>query len=68
LVAGVGRIVPPSMWDGVRSRVVGTEPWDADLEVLPLDLVDRVVGPVGPIDVDEALRSTDCPVAPELFR
>ena len=68
LVAGTGRVVPGPMWDGARARVVTSEPWEADLEVVPLDLVDRVVGPSGPMGVDDALRSTDCPVAPELFR
>jgi hypothetical protein len=68
LVGGVGRLLPQRMWDGLRSRVEPSEPWDVDDEVVPLDLIDRLVGPRGPEPVAEALRRIDCPVAPELFR
>lgn len=68
LVGGVGRLLPARMWEGVLARLDLDEPWEADDEVVPLDLVDRVVGPVGPESVADALRRTDCPVAPELFK
>jgi hypothetical protein len=68
LVAGVGRLLPERMWLPVRQRVITDEAWDADDEAAPLDLVDRIVGPHGIEDVADALRRTDCPVAPELFR
>jgi len=69
LVGGVGRLVPQRMWDGVAARLgLDEEPWDAEDEVVPLDLVDRIVGPGGPELVADALRRTDCPVAPELFK
>jgi hypothetical protein len=69
LVGGVGRLLPRRMWDGLAARVrYPGEPWDATDETLPLDLVDRIVGPAGPEPVAEALRRTDCPVTPELFR
>lgn len=68
LVSGVGRLLPQRMWDGLRARVHCNEPWDLDDEVVPLDLVDRIVGPAGPQDLTEALRRIDCPVVPELFR
>jgi hypothetical protein len=68
LVAGVGRLLPGRMWEGLRGRVEHDEPWDADDEFVPLDLVDLIVGARGPEPVDEALRRTDCPVAPELFK
>jgi hypothetical protein len=68
LVAGVGRLLPARMWDGLRGRVEPDDPWDADDEFVPLDLVDRIVGPSGPESVADALRRTDCPVAPELFK
>jgi hypothetical protein len=48
--------------------VVSDEPWEDDHEIVPLDLIDRVVGPSGPIPVAEARFRIDCPVAPELFR
>jgi hypothetical protein len=57
------------MWDALVSRLdAAGDPWDADDEILPLDLVTQVVGPRGPESVADALRRTDCPVAPELFR
>lgn len=69
LVGGVGRLLPLRMWDGLRRRVERVDdPWDADDEVVPLDLVDRVVGPRGVHTVAEAIAQTDCPIAPELFR
>lgn len=70
LVAGVGRLLPARMWDGVAVRAVpaGRDPWEAEDEVVPLELVDRIAGPWGVLDVADALRRCDCPVAPELFR
>ena len=68
LVAGVGRCLPASMWTPLRDMVVTDEPWEDEHEIVPLDLVDRVVGPGGPVPVAEARLRTDCPVAPELFR
>jgi len=69
LVAGVGRLLPGRMWDALTVRLdEAAEPWDAPDEVVPLDLVDLVVGPGGPEPPTDALRRTDCPVAPELFR
>jgi hypothetical protein len=68
VVAGVGRLLPARMWGPLRARVVSAEPWDDDAEVVPLRLVDAIVGPHGPEAVSDALRRTDCPVAPELFK
>lgn len=67
-VAGVGHLLPQRMWEPVRDRIVPDEPWDADDEVVPLALIDRVVGPSGPLSVEAALRRTDCPVVTELFK
>jgi hypothetical protein len=68
LVGGSGRLLPQRMWDALVSRVDPDEPWDADDEVVPLELVDCVVGPDGLESVAAALKRTDCPVAPELFK
>jgi hypothetical protein len=68
VVAGVGRLLPQRMWEPIRAKVVDDEPWDDDDEVVPLALVDKVVGPSGVQDPADALRRTDCPVAPELFK
>jgi hypothetical protein len=68
LVAGVGRLLPQRMWNGVKDRMGVHDPWDADDEVVPLELVDCVVGPTGPQPVADAMRRIDCPVVPELFK
>jgi hypothetical protein len=68
LVAGVGRFLPERMWTPMRAAALSEDPWDCDDEVVPLDLVDVIVGPAGVQSVAEALRRTDCPVAPELFK
>jgi len=68
LVAGVGRFLPERMWTPMRAAVLSEDPWDCDDEVVPLDLVDAIVGPAGVQSVAEGLRRTDCPVAPELFK
>ncbi|MGK2950077.1 MAG: hypothetical protein ACSLFP_16010 [Acidimicrobiales bacterium] len=69
LAVGVGRLLPPRMWDALAGRRLthAADPWDLDEEVVPLDLVDQVCGPGGLTTPAEALRRTDCPVAPELF-
>lgn len=68
LTAGTGTVLPGPMWDSLIERALGmVEAWDADEEVVPLELVDQVAGPDGLVSVAEAISSTDCPVAPELF-
>jgi hypothetical protein len=69
-VAGVGRLLPERMWQALTGRLTarGREPWDLDEEEVPLDLVDCVVGPTGPLPPGPSLQRTDCPVAPELLR
>jgi hypothetical protein len=69
VVAGVGRLLPARMWDALASRHAArrVDPWDLDEEVVPLAMADRVCGPTGVQEPTEALRRTDCPVAPELF-
>lgn len=69
LVSGVGRLMPERMWDALVGRwSASIDPFDALEEELSLDAVDLVAGPDGPVELAEALRGTDCPVAPELFR
>lgn len=68
LVVGVGRVLPERVWQALTSRLDLTEPWELDEELVPLDLVDRVVGPNG-LDEPATLRPRiDCPIAPELFK
>jgi translation initiation factor 2B subunit (eIF-2B alpha/beta/delta family) len=68
LVAGQGTVLPGPMWDSLVERALGmVEAWEADEEVVPLALVDRVAGPDGLVSVADAASQTDCPVTPELF-
>jgi hypothetical protein len=70
LVAGVGRILPAPLWEGLGRRLDEDpeEPWERPYEVMPLDLVSQVVGPGGLEGVEAALARADCPVAPELLK
>lgn len=69
VVAGVGRLLPPRMWDALAGRLAThlVDPWDSGEEIVSLSLVDQVCGPWGLEEPAAALRRTDCPVAPELF-
>jgi hypothetical protein len=68
LVVGVGRMLPQRLWDALVERAeLGDEPWLADDELVPLDLVDNVVGPRGLAGTAAVLQQLDCPVAPELL-
>ena len=69
LVAGEGRLLPERLWESVVDRLdQAGEPWELDEEVVPLSLVDRVVGPKGQESVEAMLRRTDTPVVPELLK
>ncbi|MFN8050950.1 MAG: hypothetical protein U0Q22_05915 [Acidimicrobiales bacterium] len=69
LVVGVGRALPTRVWDALVSRWdVSDEPWEADEEIVPLSLVDVVIGPDGPLDAAAVASLVDCPIAPELFK
>ncbi|HWG72720.1 MAG TPA: hypothetical protein VG184_01565 [Acidimicrobiales bacterium] len=68
-VAGTGRVLPSRLWEALLERFdAGGEPWERDSEVVPVDLLDALVGPGGPVEVAEGLASATCPAAPELFR
>lgn len=70
LVAGAGRIMPPTLWSSVTGRLRGgaTAPWGSGHDLLPLDLVDAMIGPTGPEPVAAGLRRGTVPDAPELRR
>jgi len=51
-----------SRWD------VSDEPGESEEEVVPLDLIDIVVGPDGTLDASAIGSLVDCPIAPELFK
>jgi len=67
VVAGAGRILPARLWAAMVDRVTALgEPWDADWEVVPIELATAVIGPDGPRSPADALDRVDCPDAPEL--
>jgi hypothetical protein len=68
VVAGVGRVLPGPLWDALSRRLDDGAPWHATEEIVPLDLVDKVVGPEGLLSPVAALSRADCPAAPELMR
>jgi hypothetical protein len=57
-VVGEGRLLPGPLWAALLDRLPGGPAWDAEEEVVPSDLIDRVIGS----------STTDCPVAAELFK
>jgi hypothetical protein len=66
---GVGRLLPAHVWEAMLGRLDARgDPWDCDDEVVPLDLVDQVVGSWGAGTAASALAHTDCPIAAELFK
>ena len=67
--AGVGRVLPPGLWDALVARLEGApEPWTGPREIVPADLVDVVVGPSGPESLADALGRAGCVAVPELAR
>jgi hypothetical protein len=62
LAVGVGCALPAALWDAVADRLGAgdDEPWDRPEEIVPLSLVDEVIGPPE--------SATPCPVAPELLK
>ncbi|MGH9300939.1 MAG: hypothetical protein ACRD0I_03405 [Acidimicrobiales bacterium] len=69
LVAGVGRVLPDALWSELEWHFdqAGAPPWERGDEIVPLDLVDVVIGPGGAADPAEALGRADCPVVAELL-
>lgn len=68
-VVGVGRVLPTRVWEALLGRLDALgEPWDLDDEVVPIDLINSVVGPAGLESPASTLLRTDCPIAPELFK
>jgi hypothetical protein len=69
VVGGVGRLLPQRMWDALCRRLESMgDPWELDDEVVPIAMVDRIAGPTGVLDVADALKRIDCPIAAELFK
>ncbi len=73
LVTGVGRVLPAAVWnratEGIdRSSGDHVEPGRGEVELVPAERFDQVVGPNGFEPVEAALRRSDVTVVPELLR
>ena len=69
LVAGEGRLLPERLWEALVDRLdQAGEPWELDEEIVPLGLIDVVVGPRGRESIEAMARRTDTPVVPELLK
>lgn len=64
----VGRALPPSMWEFATASLRGPEPWENEEDIVPADLVEQLIGPIGLRPGDELRLRCDGPVAPELLR
>jgi len=67
LVAGVGRALPARLWEAATAGLGGEEPWEEAEELVPLDLVDRAVGPDGGRPGAELAQRADCAPVAELL-
>lgn len=69
-VGGAGRLVPGRLWPALTHRLgaAATAPWGLSQDLVPLDLVDRLIGPCGPESVADGLRRIDTPDVAELRR
>jgi hypothetical protein len=67
LVAGVGRALPTRLWDAAIANLGGDEPWEEAEELVPLDLVDRAVGPDGGRPAVDLAGRADCAPVAELL-
>jgi hypothetical protein len=66
LVAGVGRVLPARMFEAMTRRL--GDPEDHGLELLDVQIADRIAGPTGLVRPEHLNRRVDSPVAPELLR
>ncbi|HXQ43979.1 MAG TPA: hypothetical protein VN816_05040 [Acidimicrobiales bacterium] len=64
--AGVGRILPPRLWEALTRKLATTTELRSGV-VADLAAVERVVGPSGAQPPRLALAGTDCPEPPELL-
>jgi hypothetical protein len=64
--AGVGRILPPRLWEALATKLASATGIHTGVMV-ELTGVERVVGPTGAQPPRVALAGTDCPEPPELL-
>ncbi len=69
VAAGEATVLPARMWEALRVALDAEEDaWDADYELVPLGLIETMVGPTGALDPTRAVTRADCPIAAELLR
>ncbi len=69
LVAGCGTRLADPLWDAVVGEARRRpDPWASGVDLVPLALCARVVGPAGVAMAGEASLAAECPHAPELLR
>ncbi len=66
LVAGVGRVLPGRLFDAMLARLDPVE--DHGLELLDIQVADRIAGPTGLVRPDQLMQRVDAPVPPEMLR
>ena len=66
LVAGVGRVLPARLFDAMAGRLEPAA--DHGLELVDVQIADRIAGPTGLERPERLVRRVDAPVAPELLR
>jgi translation initiation factor 2B subunit (eIF-2B alpha/beta/delta family) len=69
VAAGEATVLPARMWEALCTAVdAEDDPWDADYELVPLSLVETMIGPTGALEPARAVTRADCPIAAELLR
>ncbi|HUR77462.1 MAG TPA: hypothetical protein VMZ22_05915 [Acidimicrobiales bacterium] len=69
VAAGEATVLPARMWEALCACIdAEQDPWDADYELVPLSLIQTMVGPTGALDPTRAVSRADCPIAAELLR
>ena len=68
LIGGVGKVLPARLADAMSAAVEVAAATDPLMEVVSLDLFDRVAGPKGIGSPSEVELRVDCPSPPELLR
>jgi hypothetical protein len=69
LCVGAGRALAPSVYDAAEARLGVDGPlFEAEIESVPVDLCERVLGPTGWAGPEVLSSRADAPVAPELLK
>ena len=69
VAAGEATVLPARMWEAMCAALdAHDDPWDAEYEHVPLNLIETIVCPSGALDPARAVTRADCPVAAELLR